>query len=490
MSSQLFEMNSHIKLILSLAALFFLIGTYGCGALKREKLVVAPKEIPASFSTSDKNNKLPVLSSALEDEWWKQFGITTLDNLEKDALSNNPGIESAMHRLTQARLTERQVIAQSDPMVTGGFSSARAQSHVSSSGNNALSIRGNQFSLSAAASYEIDIWGRLDALEKAASLDVKAVENDLFATAMSLSSEIASSYMEVIRENATLRLLSRQLDVNHTYLDLIELRFSLGLSSALDVYQQRQQEAATRSQIPLSESRRDVLLHKIAVLTGKPPLSLKNDFPEIFPDISILPKTGLPVELLNRRPDLKSAELRIKAADERVYAAMANRYPSIKLSASSGFSSADFGVLLEQWVWSILSEVSGSIWDGNIKKTEVDKTKARVRELMADYSKTALTAYKEVEDALSLEKKQRDYIEELSAQIDLAEKSLDEAKSRYESGQTDYLRVLTALSSLQNLEINMISAQGNLVAYRIQLYRALGGGFSGNAILKRADMGE
>jgi NodT family efflux transporter outer membrane factor (OMF) lipoprotein len=308
-------------------------------------------------------------------------------------------------------------------------------------------------------------------------LDVKAAHSDVDAMRISLSAETAETWFSIIEQNALLALVQEQLKTNETYLKLVQLRFGQGLVSSLDVYQQQQQVAGTRAQIPLLESRLKVLRHKLAVLTGQPPQEdishLRYDLPEL-PDI---PAIGLPSELLTARPDIKAAQYRVSSADLRAGAAVADRFPSLKLSASGGFRATELSELFENLVWDILGNISATLWDGGRKNAEIKRTNAVLKERLAFYAQTALEAFQEVEDALVKEEYQRNYLKELEKQIKYSEKSLEEARSRYLNGLDDYLRVLTALTSLQNLEQNLIGAKKLLLSHRIQLCRALGGGW-------------
>jgi len=158
-----------------------------------------------------------------------------------------------------------------------------------------------------------------------------------------------------------------------------------------------------------------------------------------------------------------------------VTAARANRLPSLTLAGSGQYSGAQLGTLFDNWMLSLAGAVAGPIFDGGYRKAEVDKARAVVDERLAAYRETVYTAFKEVEDALAEEKWQKEYIAALSAQLEASRTSLREAVSRYAQGLDDYLPVLSALMSVQNLEVTMATERTNLMLYRVSLHRALGG---------------
>jgi len=432
--------------------------------------------------------------AVLYKKWWERFNIPELNRLVEQVLSDNLNLKQAYARLDQAKAYADQAGASKQPWITMDAGAGRSRTNVPTprSAETTPSYN-NQYFSSVGASYEIDLWGRLASLREAAESDVRASRSDVESMSMSLAAEVAETWFSIIEQRASLSLVREQLKVSETYLKLIQLRFGQGLVSALDVYQQRQQAAGTKAQIPLIESRISVLLHKMAVLTGQPVVSgewsaisgqwsvaarqlrrTKADLPDLPP----LPRAGLPSELLTSRPDVQAARFRIAAADHRVGSAIADRFPSLRLSASTGFRASEFARLLENLIWDIAGSLSASLWEGGRKSAEVRRTRAVLKERVADYAQTALEAFQESEDALIREEYQRAYLEKLNIQTKFARKSLEESRARYLNGLDDYLRVLTSLTSVQMLEQKLISAKKQLLSYRIQLYRSLGGAWA------------
>lgn len=437
------------------------------------------KEKSASFLLSEAFSRE---STGLDKRWWRSFQYPDLNKLVKQVLSDNLDLKQAWAKLDQARALADQARASWHPRVTAEAGAGRNRVNIQTPTGSSASYNNRYFS-SVGASYETDLWGRISSLDKAAQLDVKAFQGDLESMAMSLAAEVAETWFSIIEQKALLGLVRDQVRVNKTYLKLVQLRYGQGLVSALDVYQQRQQAAGTRAQIPVAESKLRVLFHKLSVLLGQPPraMNMENKFFKInqpvflLPDLPKFPSKGLPSELLISRPDIQAAKTRIAAADHRAGAAAADRFPSLRFSASGGFRVAELSKVLENLVWDILGSLSGTVWDGGRKSAEVRRTRAVVKELAAKYAQTVLDAFQEVENALVREKYQHIYLEELQKQVNYSKKSLEEARTRYLNGLDDYLRVLTSLKSLQSLEQTQISAKRQLLSYRIQVYRSLGG---------------
>lgn len=432
--------------------------------------------------------------AVLYKKWWERFNSPELNRLVEQVLSDNLNLKQAYARLDQAKAYAEQAGASRQPKISMDAGAERRRSNISAPlSSKTIPSYNNQYFSSVGASYEIDLWGRLAALRAAAVSDVRASQSDIESMAMSLAAEVTETWFSIIEQQASLRLLREQLKVSQTYLKLIQLRFGQGLVSALDVFQQRQQVSGTRAQIPLIESQIRVLLHKMAVLMGQPVVNA--EWPAVsgqwsvaarqlrqtkagLPYLPPLPDTGIPSGLLKSRPDVRAARLRIAAADHQVGAAIADRFPSLRLSASTGFRAAEFAQLLENLIWNIAGSLSASLWDGGNKSAEVQKKQAVLKERVAGYVQTALKAFQEAEDAMTREKYQRIYLEKLNIQMTYAKKSLEESRTRYLNGQNDYLRVLTALTSVQTLEQKLISAKKQLLSHRIQLYRSMGGAWS------------
>jgi len=321
-------------------------------------------------------------------------------------------------------------------------------------------------------SWEIDLWGRLSSARRSAGYEILASREELEAAALILTAQVADTYFQIIEQNLQLRLLESQVTSGETLLDLTELRFAYGEASVVDVYQQRQQLASTRAQFPLVRSRLRTLENRLQVQLGNAPAGRGLNLAGDFPQVPGLPFTGIPVDLLQNRPDLRRIYNQLVAVDSLIAEAVADRLPNITLTGTTKFKDriATEGLLL-----SLLLEAAAPIIDWDKRSSEVEIREALFREELARYSHAYLTAIEEVENALWQEHHQKELLMALEDQINIAGSNLTETRNRYRQGLTDYLPVLTALQSLQELERDIISKQRELISYRILLYRALGG---------------
>jgi outer membrane protein TolC len=216
-------------------------------------------------------------------------------------------------------------------------------------------------------------------------------------------------------------------------------------------------------------------MNELSVLLGKAPRSplviSRPDLPKPAP----MPSTGIPADLLENRPDIKAAQLRLQSAGWNVSAARADRLPSLTLSARAIFENEHLDLLLDNWLLSLAANLTAPVFDGNRRAAEVDRTMAMKDENLAAYRQTILKAIREVEDALVTEARQQEHILKLKQVIQTARKALDQATLRYRNGLTDYLPVLTQLLSVQDLERDLITQHATLLTNRITLYRSLGG---------------
>ncbi|WP_272701326.1 efflux transporter outer membrane subunit [Desulfovibrio sp. Fe33] len=404
-------------------------------------------------------------------KWWEAIGNAELNGLVETALAANLDILQSWARLRQAGAASVQSSADTYPTLeaSGDYKSTR-----SSSKGTDTDATSETYAIGLEAGYEIDLWGRIEAQAQSGRLDYRASREDLNTAAMTVAGEVVSRWLEIQSQRRKERIIEEQIKTNETYLELIELRFRNSISTALDVYQQRQNLAKVKALLPPVKSQEQLLLNELALLLGKAAGTVTVADADVS-EPREFPGLGLPADLLSARPDVRSAGLALSSADWSVTAARANRLPSLTLAGSGQYSGAQLGTLFDNWMLSLAGAVAGPIFDGGYRKAEVDKARAVVDERLAAYRETVYTAFKEVEDALAEEKWQKEYIAALSAQLEASRTSLREAVSRYAQGLDDYLPVLSALMSVQNLEVTMATERTNLMLYRVSLHRALGG---------------
>ena len=482
--------------------------------------------LPDQFTMYDEGATTP-------DHWWETWNSAELNQLVSQALAGNLTLEQVYARLKQTHLLAIQTGTARYPALSFSGDTSTTYRHTKtdtnvnttdtvaaklssfntlisgSSMNNQTATTGLQqvitgltdaqtrlgalesllaktpsntahattkaYNIGLSTSYEVDLWGRINATHQAALLDVETSMEDVYSAMLSLSGSVVNQWLTILAANEELGIIEKQLKLNHDVLKLLELRYRRGMSSYLDVLQQRQVIAETETLIPSVKSKREVAIHDLALLLGKYPQEGVAISTEQLPQLPLAPVTGLPADLLAMRPDIRSAGLALRAADWRVAAARAERLPGLQLNATASYGAEDIALLFDNWMAMLAASVTGPIFDAGKRKAEVMRTRAVVDERLAQYKLTVITAVKEVEDALILEKNQGDYIDALMRQLESANTSYEQALERYKRGNETYLSVLTALSSIQMVERALVSAHFNQNLYRLQLHLALGG---------------
>jgi len=403
--------------------------------------------------------------------WWTAFDSPELNALVEEALGKSLTLQSAWDRLDQARATARIRGADDYPSVTGTGGVARSVNKT----RGAAPVHASSYSVGLSASYEVDLWGRVSTAREAARLDLAATEQDLHSAAMTLTAELAGAWCQLVEQRARLKLLDAQLKTSQDHLDMITLKYSRGQTGITDVLQQRQQLEATRGLKVRIESDAEASRQRIAVLLGRAPGKYVAPTGVELPPLPPLPASGVPSDLVQRRPDVRSAWLRVHSADQRTAAAVSDRFPRLSLSASSDTSAGRASDLFENWAARIAANLTAPLLDGGRRKAEVERTRAVASAAFHTYGQTVLNALADVEKALSREAHQRRYVQSLKKQIDLSRQSTDQTRDNYTRGAADFTRFLTTLIAHYRLEQELVQANALLIRYRIDLYRALGG---------------
>jgi len=428
-----------------------------------------PVEVPEAFSAP---GALPRM-----DRWWVDLGDPALSLLIEEALRGSPDLATAWDRLAQARAVARREGASLLPQVDA--ESAAGSTWGDSFADPAAGVgqRLDDFRLGLLLSWELDLFGRLRATRDAARYDAAASEAEVRFAAIALAGEVASQWYGLVEQSRQLALLEAQIRTNEDVLQLVTMRFRAGQAGAADVLRQRQLVEQRRGERERVEAQAQVAVHALAVLLGRPPVEVALPPAEALPVPGEVPEPGLPSELLERRPDVRRAYLDVLAADRRLAAARADRLPRLSLSASSAFTSSDFADVLDNWMAAVAAGLVAPVLDGGRRRAEVDRTRAVLSERIHAYGQVILTSLQEVEDALAQERQQRRLIESLEAQLELARQTLERLGDRYLKGATAYLDVLDALASQQTLERSLVTARRELLEFRIDLHRAVAGGF-------------
>lgn len=409
-------------------------------------------------------------------DWWKVFGDPTLDKLEAQVAAGNQTIQKSVADLKQAQAMVGVARSSYMPTVAAGGSADINHTSKDVIGHSLAGRTVQDYSMGVTASWEPDLFDRIGHEVDAAKARAQASAADLASVSLSMHAELALDYVDLRQLDAEAALLKQLVD-NYTQAKaLVQTQFDGGIASESELEQaETQLEVAKAQRIDLGEARAQ-REHAIAVLMGVPPASFSLapvDQPLPLPAIP----AGLPSELLERRPDIASAERRVAAANADVGEATSAFFPDLVLSATGGFESSRFAqwATLPSRFWAIGPALIGTLFDGGRRHEELSAAQARQAAAAADYRQTVLSAFQDVEDNLaSLHVLADESIAQQRA-VDASSKAAQLAMTRYQDGATDYLEVV----STQSVNLAQTRAQVELSRRRfaadIGLIKALGG---------------
>ncbi len=417
--------------------------------------------------------------------WWMVFDDSTLTSLIERASTSNLTLREAMWRVEEARSLRGVVAGQRAPQV--GLDGNANRSELSKNGAlggivpDELIEPANLFDLGVAASWELDLWGRIRRQVEAADAEVAASVEDYRDVLVSLYAEVAANYVNVRALQERLRLAHANVEGQEDTLRLTKDRFDAGLVSALDVAQAESNLANTRSLIPTLETLLTLALNRLAVLLAMSPGALDDELSGEAP-IPQEPEavtTGLPADLLRQRPDIRSAERRLAAQTARIGVATAELYPQFSLTGFLGLQSTSGGDLFnsDSVTWSVGLPIRWRLFAGGSIRSQIDAEKARTAQLIANYERAVLLALEEVEDAMVSYEKEVSRRARLAESVDATQRSLELVLTQYRAGLTDFQNVLDTQRTLLLREDEYAASEGIVIRNLVDLYRALGGGW-------------
>lgn len=435
----------------------------------------APAAEPRALSSND------VRSEA----WWRGFGDPALDELEEAALAHNPSLEAVAARVAEARARLGVTRADRYPNLTNtsaGKLAGESSEQIIPLPGNPVRYRqeGDSYRTAFDASYELDMWGRVRRSLESAQAQYASAEADERGARLSLCSDVAQTYLSLKALDAEQAVLKRTLENRRALIEVLEARAKAGYSAELDLHKARAEKASVEAESVDLARRRELLVNGLAVLCGKTPsdLSLSAGEPKL-PALPVVP-AGLPADMLARRPDLASTEALYRARTAEIGVAEAARYPSIKLTASGGFESADLGKLLERpaQFWQLGPSLTVPLLDGGRLKANVEAAAARAEQARADHRQKTLQALREVEDCLVDLRQQALQQEAINQALESSELAHKLAEIRYYKGLVNYLEVIDAQRGALQYERSKVQLEGARLQETVKLIRALGGGWA------------
>lgn len=419
----------------------------------------------------------------LDPQWWKVFGDADLDGLEQQALANNQTLVVAAAHYEQARATLASVSSAQAPQVTLDASAARARvsanrPQLTYTTPNMSTVQ-NDLAIGPTVSYELDLFGRIRRLVESAKASEQQAGDDLANARLVLTADVATDYYALRELDDEIDVVNRSVDLQQKALDFVNTQHDLGAVSGLNVLQQKAQLDATRTQVHLLVNQRQQYEHAIALLIGAPAPEFALA-PKVGPlPMPVLP-AGVPSEVLQRRPDVASAERAMAAANAQIGVARAAYFPDINLSPSIGWESTQFANLftVPSLMWSIGSAASEVLFDGGKRAAGVAYAKAGYESAEANYRQTVLTAFQEVQNAVTGLSVLASAATDAQSAVDDARKSYDLANDRYQGGLVAFIDVLNAQQQLLTSERQQVQIHGQQAATVVFLAKALGGGWS------------
>jgi len=409
-------------------------------------------------------------------QWWTLYGQPELDRVVAQALERNRDIEQAVARVEQADALARQAGAALLPRVDLNASGGRARvSPLTVPPNGGT---GNQYQLGLSASFEIDFWGRLRRTREAARAQLLASTYARDTVNLSVAALTAQAWFGLRALDEQVALTSSTLQTREEGLRLLNLRLEKGTGSQLDVEQAEGLRSASAVLLRDLRRQRSVLQTQLAVLTGQLDLALP-EAPLAGLPPPPQPPAGLPATLLERRPDVRSAEQQLAAASARIGAARAEQLPAVSLTGSFGFESAELGDLLKSpsRIWSIGAGLAQPLFDGGRLAARTDQAVAAHREAQGAYRGVVEDAFKDVADALANLQATKGSQDDLARADRAAANALRLARARYDVGYSGHLDLLDAQRTAAAAQLDLVRNRQAQLAASVDLFRALGGGW-------------
>jgi outer membrane protein, multidrug efflux system len=420
--------------------------------------------------------------------WWGIFHDTELDQLEQQLLQANQSLESARDRLSQARAQARIASSAYFPTVTTDPSGLRERfsgNRPLEGANPALVVPDteNNFTVPFSVSYELDLFGRVRRGLEAANASLQGSAADLENVRLVLTAELAADYFNLRESDREAGVVRESVEIEQKGLDLVNRRHEGGVANGLEVAQQEALLESTATELQLVLQQRAQYEHAIAVLTGKSAsvFSLAAAPFEVTPPA--IP-TGLPSEILERRPDIATSERQMAFENAQVGIAMTAFYPHITLSGEGGYESRNIATLVNapSAAWSLGGDLLQPVFNGGRNRANLASTRAAYDQSVSNYRESVLEAFQQVEDGLSGLALLDQAAKTQQAAVIASRRALDIANDRYVGGLTTYLDVITAQSTLLSNERLATQLLGQQMTTSVYLVKALGGAWNASEI--------
>jgi multidrug efflux system outer membrane protein len=451
----------------------------GCASFRDYIQPETPEPVKATSLTNDEMYRFASQQKPVA-AWWHEFDDKQLVGLVEQSLKTNLDVRIAYANLLEARSISRALDSDRYPTVnaTGGYS--RNLSSRERSPNQPIEREFNNFQAGFDASWELDVFGRVSARIDAQQALEQAVDANLQQIYVTISAEVARSYFELRGAQYRLDIAERNAKNQAETFQLTENMFEAGSSSALDISRAETQLRITRSTIPPLKAQITASINALSVLTGQVPDALRSQLSvsKPLPSLPITVAVGNAEDLLKRRPDIRYAERQLAATVSQYNLSVADLFPSVNIIGSLGFISTNLSTFgTSALAGAIGPSISWQIFDRDRLYALIDQADARSQSALAQYEKTVLGALQETQTSISnfsFEEQRRVELQQAAAS---AQKSVNMAKERFDSGYDNFLDVLDAERTLLGAEDSLANSEITSGLNLIAIYKALGGGW-------------
>ncbi len=444
--------------------------------------------LSASAATAQEEYSRSVPGDVSDAPWWTNIGDPILTDIIERGLAANPDLTAAKSLAKKYKAVAWQTLAPALPQIS--IELTGRETAIESLGANSIDqmeAQGEDVpdSYTSGSAYlvgklDLDLFGKRILSHMGARADAAAALQDRDAYAASLAELIAQTYYGILAGRTRVNVVKTQIQANEDLLELVQLKYERGVAEGLDVLQQKQQLATTRTQIPYAQALLETYEQQLAVLLGMPP-GQKIAIPDRkLPEAVAVSPTGLPEDLSLNQPTLKSAEASLNAERKRRLSAMVNFLPTIGLYAQTGEKFTDINEWEQDSVWEVGATISIPLFQGGSNLAGYKSARASEIIAKSQHRKATLEALRKVESAMISLEQARKQLEAYRQQQEAADQAFTQSKSRYLSGLSNYQTVLTALSTKQQAELNVVETKVSWVQAMIDVADSVGGSWTAN----------
>lgn len=415
--------------------------------------------------------------------WWETLGDDGLTSLIERAAQANLDLRQAQAQLREARAQRKIAEAEGAPQV--GLSAGAGRTGSGDGSSSGL------YSAGIDASWELDLFGRVQRAQEAAEADLQASEEARRDVLVSVLAEVALNYIDLRTLQQRKALVQENLKIQEESLGIAIAQVELGEANPLDIDLARSNVETTRASIPTLDQAIEQSLNRLAVLIGKNPGEIDEEFAQVqslpVPPVTIA--VGVPAEVLRRRPDVRQSERQLAAQSARVGVAIAELYPQFTLGGTIGLESPSMSNLFNSasQLFSLGPRVQWTLYDGGRLREQIEVQDARQEQALITYEKTILISLEDVENAITAYTQEQIRYRSLVIASESATQAAAIAEARYQAGEIDFLSTLDAQRTRLDAQDAQAQSEGLIVGNAVRLYKSLGGGWDTEAADESVD---